>query len=221
MVSQLKDHTIPEPEKTADGAFAEQQFTENYPSNEVVGTFYSNLTPEGYEEQMNRVNFNETYYIIDEIIRLIDDDVAYPTLTREAEIFDAGAGSGRMGTKLVKEGGLAPLVGCDASARFVQHLLDSGNYKSVSEVWMGRGLDQFPSELQNRFDVVGAAGVFLKGHMPCAAMDDCHAALKVGGFLVTAMRSLYWENGQEEGYKDKLDELVAAGKFELINSFTF
>ena len=35
------------------------------------------------------------------------------------------------------------------------------------------------------------------------------------------MRSLYYENGQEEGYKDKFDELVADGRLELINKFTF
>ena len=152
---------------------------------------------------MNRVNFNETYYIIDEILRLANSpDYA---VTPRSEIFDAGAGSGRMGIKLVAENGFAPLVGCDASARFVDHLLGSGNYKEVKEVWMGRGLDQFPDELKNRFDVIGAAGVFLKGHMPKAAMDDCHASLKVGGFFVTAMRSIYWVDGQEEGYKDKLD----------------
>ena len=69
--------------------------------------------------------------------------------------------------------------------------------------------------------MIGAAGVFLKGHMPKDAMDDCHASLKVGGFFVTAMRSIYWVDGQEEGYKDKLDELVAAGKLELLNTFTF
>ena len=66
----MVEHTIDAPVKTEDGAFAEQQFAENYPTNENVGDFYNNLTPEGYEEQMRRVNFNETYYIIDEVVRL-------------------------------------------------------------------------------------------------------------------------------------------------------
>ena len=68
------------------------------------------MTPEGYEEQMNRVNFNETYYIIDEIARIANTDDA---------VFDAGAGSGLMGRKLVREHGFRPLIGCDASMRFV------------------------------------------------------------------------------------------------------
>ena len=72
------------------------------------------MTPEAYEEEMSRVNFNETYFIIDEIVRVAAKDDL---------IFDAGAGSGLMGRKLVGDHGFKPLVGCDASTRFVSHLL--------------------------------------------------------------------------------------------------
>ena len=211
-MSSLLNGVIQMPESTSDGAEAARLFLDHYPENATVGHFYSNMTPAAYEEEMNRVNFNETYFIIDEIVRIASEiDL----------IFDAGAGSGLMGRKLVGEHGLRPLVGCDASTRFVSHLLETGNYTEVSEVWMGRGVDQFPSTLKNRFNVVGAAGVFLKGHMPAKAIEDCHAALVTNGYLVTAMRSMYWENGQEEGYKDKFDELVADGRLELVNTFTF
>lgn len=54
-----------------------------------------------------------------------------------------------------------------------------------------------------------ASGVFLKGHIPATAMDDIHAALKPNGFFVTAMRSCYYKLGDEEGYREKLDELVS------------
>lgn len=73
---------------------------------------------------------------------------------------------------------------------------------------MGSGTDLFPEDLKEKFDLVTASGVFLKGHIPATAMDDCHAALKTNGFFVTAMRSLYYEHGVEEGYREKLDELV-------------
>lgn len=42
-------------------------------------------------------------------------------------------------------------------------------------------------------------------HMPAVAMDDIHASLKTGGYFVTAMRGTLYVDGQEEGYKDKLD----------------
>ena len=52
-------------------------------------------------------------------------------------------------------------------------------------------------------------------------MEDCHAALKKDGYFVTAMRSLYYEHGVEEGYREKLDELVKQGKLRLVNTETF
>ena len=57
--------------------------------------------------------------------------------------------------------------------------------------------------------------------MPNAALDDVHAALKMGGVLVTAMRNTMWTLGVEEGYKEKIDGLVSAGKFEIIKSDEF
>ena len=52
-------------------------------------------------------------------------------------------------------------------------------------------------------------------------MEDCHVALKIGGFFVTAMRSMYYQHGQEEGYREMLDSLVSQGKLELVNTETF
>lgn len=57
--------------------------------------------------------------------------------------------------------------------------------------------------------------------MPKDAIDDIHAMLKKGGFLVTALRSSLWVNGEECGYKDKVDELISDGKFELYRTKKF
>lgn len=215
----MVDHTLDGNVTTEDGDFAVKQFRENYPTAETVGTFYNTMTPEGYEEQTRRVNFNETFYIIDEVVRLAN--LSDSGITRESDIFDAGAGTGTVGKNLVSEHGFAKLVGCDASSNFVEHMLSQGFYKEATEIWMGQGLDKFPENLKCRFDLVTAAGVFLKGHMPAVAIEDCHAALKNGGYFVTAMRSFYWEPGQEDGFRDKFDELIASGKLEIVNSSTF
>ena len=166
---------------------------------------------------MRRVNFNETYYIIDEVVRL----ASLEDSSNKFEVFDVGAGTGIVGRRLVAEHSFQPLVGCDASSRFVAHMLTTGAYNEAYEIWMGRGVNQFPEHLKDRFDVVTCAGVFLKGHMPAQAIEECHASLKLGGYLVTAMRSLYWETGQEEGFKDKFDELIRDGKLELVHTFNF
>ena len=94
-------------------------------------------------------------------------------------------------------------------------------YSDAREVMLGQGVDLFDDDLKGRFDVVIAAGVFLKGHMPARSIEDIHAALKIGGYLVTAMRAIYWNYGNDEGYREKFDELVASGKFELIRTDCF
>jgi len=88
---------------------------------------------------------------------------------------------------------------------------------------LGQGADLFDDDLIEYFDVFIASGVFLKGkgHMPATAIDDCHAALKPGGYFVTAMRASYWSHGNEEGYREKLDKLVSSGKFELVKTEKF
>ena len=100
-------------------------------------------------------------------------------------------------------------------------LSNSDAYKEGRSVWMGRGTDYFPSDLTGRFDIVTASGVFLKGHIPARAMEDCHAALKPNGYFVTAMRECYYEHGNEEGYREQLDKLVKEGKLRLVRTEYF
>ena len=71
------------------------------------------------------------------------------------------------------------------------------------------------------YDVVVCSGAFLEGHVPNEGFDDAHAMCKIGGHFVTSIRKAYYVNGHEFGYKDKLDELIAAGKFEMVKSWTF
>ena len=72
---------------------------------------------------------------------------------------------------------------------------------------MGLGVENLSSDLTSRFDVITASGVFLLKHMPKEAIDDCHAMLKMGGYIVTAMRSNLWVDGNEAGYKDQFEAL--------------
>lgn len=61
----------------------------------------------------------------------------------------------------------------------------------------------------------------MPGHMPNAAIDDCHAMLKVGGLLVTCMRNSMWQNDVAEGYKEKFMSLVNSGKFAIYKHDNF
>ena len=66
-----------------------------------------------------------------------------------------------------------------------------------------------------------ACAVFYDGHIPATGFDDAHAICKPGGHFITSIRSKYYVNGEEHGYKDKLDELVNGGKFRLLKTWTY
>ena len=97
--------------------------------------------------------------------------------------------------------------------------MKTGWYKKITGGWLGVGT--LNEDLVGQFDITVTAGTLAKGHMPKAALDDLYATLKVGGYFVTAFRSYYYVNGHADGYKDKLDEMVAAGKFELTEIYEF
>ena len=66
-----------------------------------------------------------------------------------------------------------------------------------------------------------ASGVFLDGHIPPSGFDDAHALCKPGGYFVVSIRRSYYDIGEGHGYREKLDELEAAGKFKIIKTWEF
>ena len=169
-----------------------------------IGQYYSNIGPELYDEHMEFINFNAEPYNIAPAVKNI---LKLPT---DARILDMGCGTGLI-TKLISKDGYNNISGVDATPPFVEAAIATGLYKSVDCLYLGSG--NFPEKLTNEFDAVVASGIWLKGHCPPDAFDDVHAAMKVGGFFLTAMRTKYWKNGEEMGYKDKLDTLTSSGKF--------
>ena len=58
----------------------------------------------------------------------------------------------------------------------------------------------------------------MKGHIPNCGYDDVHCAMRHNAYFVTAMRSLYWVEGEAEGYYDKLQSMIREGKFRLVHT---
>ena len=94
-------------------------------------------------------------------------------------------------------------------------------YEEAREMFLGNGADQFPRDLHAQFDVVISTGCWMKSHIPAPGMDDCVTALRTNGYFVTAMRSFYYDDVTQLGYREKLDELVNAGKLSLVATHTF
>lgn len=98
---------------------------------------------------------------------------------------------------------------------------ERGFYCEHHNFFLGRGVEHFPTELKNKFDVVTASGTWMPGHMPNEAIEDVHAALKPGGHFVTAMRCSMWQDGVAEGYKEKFTQMIKSGQFEIVKQEVF
>ena len=123
--------------------------------------------------------------------------------------------------RLLQAEGFTNIQGADASAEFVRIANETGNYTGCHERYFGNGVDKLAADMLNKYDVVLGSGVFLDGHIPAAGFEDCHAMLKTGGHFVTSIRKMYYVDGHEYGYKEKLDEMCSTGKFEMVKNFTF
>ena len=174
-----------------------EHFAKNYPTHENAGAFYDKMSGDGYERMMHASGFNEPEYVAKSFGpgQVVDMD---PKTTK---ILDAGAGTGQLGL-LLKEKGFTDIVAIDASRSLLDKLDANGAYKESRCMYLGQGTDKFPDDLKERFDIVTSTGCWLAGHIPARGMEDCYAALKVGGLSVNGIRGNFWEKGEKEGYRD-------------------
>lgn len=204
--------------KTEEGRHVIDQFYRNLPAQENVAEWYAGFTPEGYNEWARVVNFTEPQHIIDQCCKSTEEGGLQ--LDRSAVIMDIGSGTGIIGQAL-QNSGFQNLHALDVSTNFLDAVRERGFYSEHHNFFLGKGVEEFPNELKNTFDVVTAGGTWMPGHMPNAAVDDVHAALKVGGYFVTAMRNSMWTDGVAEGYKEKFMGMVDSGKFDIVKIENF
>jgi len=180
-----------------------------HPTQDTIPSFYNTCDPEDYREYLMRINAADPWKFV-EAVRdpPSEEGCGYLNLDKAARIYDVGAGGGIMGELLSAEG-FTHIEAGDASGDLLASAAAKGWYSHTEVRWFGQGVDKLPADKVGTFDLVVASGVWIKGHIPCAAMNDCHALLKIGGHFLTAMRSYYWVNGEAEGYKDACDALVA------------
>ena len=153
-----------------------------------MGKQYSEIGAEKYEAMMDFVKFNE----MDEICKKCAD---LEVNKEEIEVIDIGAGSGRVGRQLAKTG-FKKIDGVDASQGLLDHAKASGAYRNLHCLFLGEGKWPF-EEAREHYDLVVSSGVWLAGHIPAHGMNEVVATIKKGGLWVTAMRTLYYEHGND------------------------
>ena len=111
---------------------------------------------------MRILNFNEPYYLIDNLISSQEEGGLQ--IPKSAKICDLGCGTGIIGRHLAKNG-YTNIFGIDGSENVLRKSKASGNYSGTKCMFLGKGPENFPEELKESFDVVVASGIWMHGHV--------------------------------------------------------
>jgi len=134
-------------------------------------------------------------------------DLTIKYVPTNAQILDAGAGTGTMGQWLHEEG-YRNLVGIDLSEGMLAEAKKKNVYTELSPMVLGKPLDFSTAT----FDAVTACGVFTYGHAPSSSFDELIRVTKPEGYIIFTLRPDFYESSD---FKDKMAELEAQGKWKL------
>ena len=127
---------------------------------------------------------------------------------RDAEILDAGVGTGLVGEPLT-EAGYRHLHGIDLSAGMLRVARGKALYRDLRRMTLGEPLEF----ADDRFGAVISVGVFTTGHAPAHAFDELVRITKPGGHVVFSLRA---DTPEEQGFHEYLTGLEAAGRWGLV-----
>ena len=129
---------------------------------------------------------------------------------KEAAVLDAGAGTGLVG-EVLAELGYTDMVAMDLSEGMLEQARQKQVYRECRQMVLGEPLD-FES---GQFDGIISVGVFTLGHAPASSFDELIRITKPEGLIVFSLRTDVYQEG---GFKEKLDDLVAAGRWSLAEA---
>jgi predicted TPR repeat methyltransferase len=127
----------------------------------------------------------------------------------DAEILDAGCGTGLVGVSLAALGH-SRLVGFDLSTGMLERSAARGVY---SELIQGSLLDRLPFD-DGRFGSVVSVGVFTLGHVDGSAFAELARVTAPGGHVSFTFRD---DAVDRLGYRDEQQRLIDSGMWELVD----
>lgn len=126
---------------------------------------------------------------------------------QDARILDAGAGTGLVGVELSRLG-YSNIEAMDMSSGMLQVADAKGVYGALHQMVMGEPLG-FEND---RYDAILGVGVLTLGHAPANSLDELVRVTRPGGCIAFTLRPDVYE---QNGFREKQEQLVAAGKWEL------
>jgi len=134
-------------------------------------------------------------------------DLTIKYVPKNAQILDAGVGTGIMGQSLHKEG-YSNLIGIDLSQGMLAEAQKKNVYTELHQMILGEPLD-FPNDA---FNAVTACGVFTYGHAPSSSFDELIRVTKPTGYIIFTLRPDFYKSSD---FKEKMTDLETQGKWQL------
>lgn len=129
-------------------------------------------------------------------------------IQKDAEILDAGAGTGLMGG-ILGEMGYKNLTAMDLSQGMLDEAAKKNVYRELHQMVMGETLG-FETD---SFDAVVSVGVLTVGHAPASSFDELVRITRPNGYIIFTLRPDVYE---KSGFKEKQAALEAEGKWKLV-----
>lgn len=123
-------------------------------------------------------------------------------------VLDAGVGTGLMG-EILAILGFGELAGIDISDGMLAVARGKGVYGTLENMVLGEALDF----ADGAFAAVVSTGVLTVGHAPASSLDELLRVTRSGGHLIF---SLTVQTYEEDGFKEKIAELEAAGRWRPV-----
>ena len=128
----------------------------------------------------------------------------------DSKVIDVGCGTGLAASELAARG-FSRIDGFDLSDGMLAEAEKRGIYGDLRVAVLGGPL----AYLTASYDAAIATGVFSVGHAPASGWDEVARIVKPGGYFVLTLRPDIYESA---GFRSKDEELVAAGKWELVET---
>jgi predicted TPR repeat methyltransferase len=126
-----------------------------------------------------------------------------------SKLVDAGAGTGLMG-RVLRAMGYDDVTAFDLSQGMLDVAAKLNVYSRLDRQVLGEPLKYDTDE----FDACISIGTFTEGHAPPSGYDEIARIVKPGGWFVVTIREDVYLN---DGFKDKEDEMAAAGTMKLVD----
>ncbi len=129
---------------------------------------------------------------------------------KDARILDAGAGTGLVGELLAKQG-YSNLIAMDLSKGMLEEARKKKVYREFHQMVLGEKLDY----ATDSFDAIISVGVLTVGHAPASSLDELIRITRPGGYIIFSLRPDVY---RESGFREKQDNVEAAGKWKLVEA---